>query len=112
MSTTIKLPAHLRANQLLAGITFEDGTASVETLGSNARHFFGLIGAFVSDPDAPDVADGAAADTDLRHGDRLLSDHTVDELRELAKVEGITIPSKALKPEILAIFAEALTKEG
>jgi hypothetical protein len=107
MSTTITLPAHLRDSHLLAGIRFEDGTATVDTIGSNARHFFALVGAFITDPETAD----AAPDADLRHGDRLLSDHTVDELRELANIEGIALPSKAVKPEILAIFAEALTKE-
>lgn len=47
--TTITLPEHLASTRLLAGITFTDGVATVESLGSHARRFLELTGANVSD---------------------------------------------------------------
>lgn len=112
MSTTITLPAHLRDIHILAGIEFVDGSATVPTLGSHSRRFFELVGAFFTDPDSTAFkgSDELAVET-MKVGDKLLTDCTVPELRDLAKTEGIDIPAKATKPEILHVFLVAFQKE-
>lgn len=102
--TTITLPAHLASTHLLAGIEFTDGTAEVDRLGSHARRFLALTGATFGDS-AP--TDDALTVETMQIGDRLLTECTVPELRALAETEGIELPAKATKPEILHAFFEA-----
>ncbi|WDH77927.1 hypothetical protein PTQ19_10375 [Microbacterium esteraromaticum] len=56
---TITLPEHLASSHLLAGIEFNAGSASVDRLGTNVRHYFALIGATITDsaPEAPAPTD-------------------------------------------------------
>jgi len=107
---TITLPEHLASVQLLAGIEFTDGVARVDVLGSHARRFFDLIGAAIidapeSDDDAPLTAETVIV------GEKPLAELTVPELRELAKIEGIDLPAKALKPEILSTFVTSFKED-
>jgi len=108
--TTITLPEHLATSHLLAGIEFTDGTANVETLGAHTRHYFALIGATITEiPDV--VAENPEAIAALAVGGKLLTDCTKAELRDLAAIEGIDLPAKATKPEILSAFLAAFQEE-
>lgn len=112
--TTITLPTHLTSTRLLAGIEFTDGTAHVERLGAHARRFLELTGATVSDSApaaAADPTDDALTVDTMQIGDRLLTDCTKAELRDIAATEGIDLPAKATKPEILYAFLMAFGEE-
>lgn len=86
------------------GIAFTDGVAVVESISPNVRTFLELSGATIlEEPDAVDPA--------LIRGEKLLTDCTVPELREIAAVEGITLPPKAKKDEILRAFVVAFHEE-
>lgn len=115
--TTITLPEHLASTRLLAGIEFTDGTAHVERLGTHARRFLELTGATISGGESPfdvaasAVAENAEAVAALQAGGKLLADCTIAELRDIAKTEGINLPAKATKPEILHAFLMAFHEE-
>jgi hypothetical protein len=111
---TIKLPGRIKQqSRVHAGITFVDGAATVPDLGPSRRAYFDRIGATITDsaeaiPTVSEISDIAAArGIDLTIGDKLLKDCTVAELRDLAGIEGIAIPSRANKPEILHAFLTA-----
>lgn len=109
--TTITLPEHLASTGLLAGIEFTDGTATVGSLGTHARRFLELMGATITesavDVAASPVAENPEAIAALQAGGKLLTDCTIAELRAVAKTEGIDLPAKATKPEILHAFMVA-----
>lgn len=102
MSVRIVLP---ESEGVTAGVNFEGGVAVVEVLSPNAREYFELVGAEITDEEAGDPF------ADLRIGDKLLTDCTVPELRELAQAEGLTVPAKANKQEILHAFLVAFNEE-
>lgn len=108
--TTITLPTHLKGTHVLAGIEFTDGTAAVDRLGSNTRRFLEITGATFSDDETAPSTDALTIET-MQVGDKLLTDCTVPELRDLAKSEGIDLPAKATKPEILSAFLRAFMTE-
>lgn len=95
------------ASGVTAGVRFEEGVAVVNELSPNARAYLELVGATITD-EAALPSDPYA---DLRVGDKLLTDCTVAELRELAQTEGLTVPPKASQKDILALFLDAFTKE-
>ena len=95
------------ASGVTAGVRFEDGVAVVNELSPNARTFLELVGATITE-EAALASDPYA---DLRVGDKLLTDCTIAELRDLAQTEGLTVPPKASKEDILALFLDAFTKE-
>lgn len=97
---TIKLPARIKQqDRVHAGIPFTGGTATVTELGPSRRAYFDRIGATITDHDD--------AIGELAIGDKLLKDCTVAELRDLAGIEGIDLPARANKPEILHAFLTA-----
>lgn len=103
MSARIELPG---ADGLHAGVRFTDGQATVDHLGPNVRKYFTSAGATITDLDpAPDPT------STLKVGDRYLTTLTIPELRELAQIEGIDLPTKATKPEILHAFLVAFMQE-
>lgn len=115
---TITLPKHLHDAHLVAGVEFTGGTAVVDRLGRNVRHYFRLIGATVTETEAAEPAETvstSAQDADtvaaLHAGGKLLSDCSVPELRTIAKTEGIELPARATKPEILSAFLTAFHEE-
>ena len=107
---TITLPEHLADSHVLAGVAFADGIATVAELGSHTRHYFELVGATVAE--VPEVvADDPDSIAALAVDGRLLTDCTVAELRDIADAEGIELPAKAKKPEILHAFLVAFQQE-
>lgn len=108
---TITLPERLASTHLLAGIEFTDGVATVNRLGSHARRFLELTGATVSENAPTPVVENPEAIAALQSDGKLLTDCTVTELRDLADMEGIDLPAKATKPQILSAFLTAFTAE-
>lgn len=111
MSLIIRLPEHLASQRILAGIEFTDGIATVDSIGSNTRRFLEITGANFGDAESASPSPDELTVGTMQVGDRLLTDLTVDELRGLAETEGIDLPSKARKPEILNAFLQAFTRE-
>lgn len=111
MSIIIRLPEHLASQRVLAGIEFTDGIATVERIGSNTRRFLEITGAMFGDVEPAEKPDAALTVETMQIGDRLLSDHTIAELQNLAETEGIDLAPKARKPEILNAFLQAFTRE-
>lgn len=102
MTTRIELPG---AQGVHAGVRFADGVAVVDSLGPNKVAYLRSLGATITDEGAADPF------ADLRVGDKLLTDCTATELRELAATEGIDIPSKATEKDILHAFLLAFADE-
>lgn len=102
MSVRIELPGE---RGVVAGIQFVDGAADVAELGDHSRAFFTAIGATLTDTDEN------APFADLRIGEKLLTDCTVPELRELAQTEGIDVPAKATKKDLLHAFLIAFQED-
>lgn len=98
---TIALPQRLATVHLLAGIEFVDGVATVDQLGSNTRYFLEFVGATIADSDAPTPAPDVDAPAVDDADETPLAERTVAELREIADFEGIDLPSRATKAEIL-----------
>ena len=103
MTVRIEIPG-AEGDELAAGVLFTNGIATVPQLGANARKYFASIGASITD-DASDPLETLAI------GDKRLIDCTVPELRELAQTEGIDVPAKASKRDILRLFLDAFTQE-
>lgn len=56
MSTQITLATKPEGETVIAGVKFADGVATVPSLGPNARKYFELIGATVTDSEAQSAA--------------------------------------------------------
>lgn len=111
MSLIIRLPEHLASQHILAGIEFTDGIATVDGLGSNTRRFLELTGAMFGHAESASPSPDELTIETMKVGDRLLTDLTVEDLRDLAETEGIDLRPKARKPEILNAFLQAFTRE-
>jgi uncharacterized protein YcsI (UPF0317 family) len=92
---TISLPARLAGDRVLAGIRFTGGTATVERLASSTRRYFEVVGATIADGDA-----AAPAQVDLQT-------LNVPDLRDIAETEGIDVPARARKADIIGALESA-----
>ncbi len=102
MSIRIEIPG---AHGVHAGVRFTEGVATVGALGPNKAAALRALGATITDDAEADPF------ADLRVGDKLLTDCTVPELRDLAATEGIEVPAKATKKVILHAFLTAFMEE-
>lgn len=107
MSVRIELPGAQGTvdgnRDVTAGVSFDGGVATGVAIGPNARKYFESIGATITEESDPLA--------NLQVGDKLLIDCTVPELRDLAQTEGLDVPAKATKKDILRLFLDAFTRE-
>lgn len=100
MAFRIALHDTRSGEQLIGGLAFFDGVATVAQLGDNRRRFFAALGADVTDTDIP-TPDNAAEVAAL----------TVPQLKMLAQHHGVTHSSKTRHDRLAALISAHLFPE-
>lgn len=100
MAFRIALHDTRSGEQLVGGLAFVDGAATVDQLGDNRRRFFAALGADITDTDIP-TPENAAEVAAL----------TVAELKRLAEHHGITHSSKTRHDRLAALISAHLFPE-
>lgn len=100
MAHLIALPDTRSGAHLIGGLTFVDGTATVDQLGDNRRRFFTALGASITDTDVPTPQDAAE-----------VAALTVPELKRLAEHHGITHSSRTRHDRLATLISAHLFPE-
>lgn len=100
MAFAITLPDARSGAQLVGGLLFVDGVATVDQLGDNRRRFFAALGASIVDTDVPTPQSAAE-----------VAALTVPQLKKLAEAHGITHSSKTRHDRLASLISTHLFPE-